>query len=212
MNSTSNNIPKLFAQFYEDRIQKAVTDVAGKDGRLSSKEAKKIDDRCKKTIDSFFDMTGQESVGVKRIIGVTTERALKAAEQALDRNGKINHHRMPGDLAQVYLRFKKTVPKQPGHLSEDKLVDIATAFARHKVAFPEEWTNLRVDEVQTRTEFFYFTTEVADKIGEENLIRVDVTIAHDTDDIGVYVTLDTRNGEIQDIYLERDGPYLPGEV
>ena len=148
MTITSNpNTPENFARYYNKSMNTAVAAASGTDGRLSTREAKEISGDLGKAVESFFEYSRQGSVGAKRIVAATTERALEKAEGAID-NGKINRYWMPGDLAEVYLRFTKTIPAHVGHLPETELCKSAEAVFREKIAPYMGWNDLGIDLIE----------------------------------------------------------------
>ena len=107
--------PKTFAETFSSDLKKAVTTAAGKDGRLSANEAKKMslsttDDRAfADNAQNFLKATGQKSVGVNALADSAKAYAQRAAETAAGPAGKLSladGKKLPADLQEDFFMFR----------------------------------------------------------------------------------------------------------
>lgn len=124
---TSAPSPKSFVETWSKDFKAAIEKAAGKDGRMSLNEAKKIaqsvtgDAMFADTVERFFAQTGQKSVSVNSIVNDMKAYAQRAAEQASGGDGKISLEdgkKLPDDLKDdfFFLRGKPvptTTPTSP---------------------------------------------------------------------------------------------------
>jgi hypothetical protein len=134
--------PKAFVETWSTDFKAAVEKAAGKDGRLSLAEAKKIaksvtgDAMFADTVEKFFTQTGQKSASVGSIVNDMKVYATRAAEQAAGGDGKISladGNKLPADLKDdfFFLRGKTvpaTTPTTTGPLSVAELKTKLTAL------------------------------------------------------------------------------------
>ncbi len=126
--------PKSFVETWSADFKAAIEKAAGKDGRLSLNEAKKIaasvtgDAMFADTVERFFTQTGQKSVSVNSIVKDMKAYAQRAAEQASGGDGKISLQdgkKLPDDLRDdfFFLRGKTAPATTPaaGGLTVDQL-------------------------------------------------------------------------------------------
>lgn len=138
---TSAPSPKSFAETWSTEFKAAVEKAAGKDGRLSLTEAKKIaqsvtgDAMFADTVARFFTQTGQKSASVSSLVNDMKVYAQRAAEQAAGADGKLSLEdgkKLPGDLQDdfFFLRGKTTPATTPtsGPLSVSELKTKLTAL------------------------------------------------------------------------------------
>jgi hypothetical protein len=88
----------------------AVRDAAGADGRLSRKEAEKIPQRMyADNAVAFFSSTGQKSVEVEKLIGLTHQKTKVAAVHAAGTDGRLSlleARMLPAELADDFLELR----------------------------------------------------------------------------------------------------------
>lgn len=134
--------PKLFTETWSTEFKAAIERAAGKDGRLSLNEAKKIaqsvtgDAMFADTVEKFFTQTGQKSASVNSIVNDMKVYAQRAAEQASGGDGKMSLEdgkKLPSDLQDdfFFLRGKSTpatTPTTGGKLSVAELKTKLTAL------------------------------------------------------------------------------------
>lgn len=138
---TSAPSPKAFVETWSTDFKAAVEKAAGKDGRLSLAEAKKIaksvtgDAMFADTVEKFFTQTGQKSASVGSIVNDMKVYAQRAAEQAAGADGKISladGNKLPSDLKDdfFFLRGKTTPATTPtsGPLSVAQLKTTLTSL------------------------------------------------------------------------------------
>lgn len=82
--------PKSFADAFTTGFTKAVTDAAGKDGRLTKAEAQKIAGPFTDDALSFFEASGQKSVSVSKLIGQQRDAVLASATAAAGADGQLS--------------------------------------------------------------------------------------------------------------------------
>lgn len=112
--------PKAFAETWSADFKTAVTKAAGKDGRLSLNEAKKIaastgtDKMFADNVSNYFAGTGKQSVSVEVLTRDAQAYALRAAQQAAGPDNKLSLEdgkKLPNDLVEDFFNLRgKSVP------------------------------------------------------------------------------------------------------
>ena len=122
--------PAQFAKAIKDQYADAIRDAAGKDGRISRNEAKKIAERSDPSwtvsdnIQNYLRITGQKSVSAEKMIRELAEYAEQRAAQVAGSNQRlslIEARSLPQDLqAEFFYLRGKGLPDRvtPQQLSE----------------------------------------------------------------------------------------------
>ncbi len=86
----SISTPRQLATAYTRHFAAAVRDAAGRDGRLSLKEAHKVAAPFRDNAVNYLEKTGQKSVGVDKLIGRAHDYVLANALKAAGKDGRLS--------------------------------------------------------------------------------------------------------------------------
>lgn len=103
--------PAKFAKAFTRSFAGAVRAAAGKDGRLSTSEARKVADPYRDNAENFLAATGQKSVSIEKLIKSGYNYAFALGDKVAGKDGRISladAEKLPEDLKVDYIRVRST--------------------------------------------------------------------------------------------------------
>lgn len=170
--------PKKFANAWTKKFAGAVRDAAGKDGRLSTKEAERMDPQYADNASNWLEAKDQKSVSVEKLIGQGHNYAFATADKVAGNGNRVSlleARSLPDDIRGDFFALRgKAEPRLTGAALDTALREAAklpdgTAVtymseADYEVvpfAFGEKVTDaniLRLADAQLQAEFNYSGT------------------------------------------------------